>query len=217
MYPKAGQLQLPKSYSAYKRVTELIPNFVRLQAERFGSSLYGLTSGPSMLSAWQCREIPTDCSESFPFQTDCFAIYNLLSTHHRTDRQRAPWGMISRALDHTRTANCTSSANQRRTDVKKKGKDKFTKEQEIRLPKHYICVKSFCLDWLLSKCYEHRTWKDLFWSLPSVGVTFPALLYTHEVKSVFTYPCSFLLGVSILLPGTSFKTVGWSKSNLFFL
>ena len=82
------------------------------------------------------------CSESFPFQTDCFAIYNLLATHHRTDTQRAPWGMISRALDHTRMANCTSSANRRRSDVKKKGKDQFTKEQEIHLPKHHIFVSN---------------------------------------------------------------------------
>lgn len=51
----------------------------------------------------------------------------------------------------------------------------------------------------------------------AAGVTVPALLYNSEGKAVFTYPCSFLLGVSILLPGTSFKTVGWSKSDLFFL
>lgn len=82
------------------------------------------------------------CSESFPFQTGCLVIDNLFSTHHKTDTQRAPWGRISRALDHTRMANCTSSANQRRSNGKRNGKSQFTKEQEIHSPKHRIFVSS---------------------------------------------------------------------------
>lgn len=80
----------------------------------------------------------------------------------------------------------------------------------------YLC-QVFSLYWLLSKHYKGRKHRDWFRSLSSVGVAVTALPYTSEGKSVFTYPCSFLLGVSILLPGASLKAVGWSKSNLFFL
>lgn len=158
------------------------------------------------------------CSESFPFQTDCFAICNLFSTHHRTDTQRAPWGMISRALDHTRMANCTSSANQRRSDVKKRReRTSSQKNRKFTCPSTvYLCqVFWVCIDSFQNGTRAENA--EIALGFFAAGVTVPALLCNSEGKAVFTYPCSFLLGVSILLPGTSFKTVGWSKSDLFFL
>lgn len=90
------------------------------------------------------------------------------------------------------------------------------KNRKFIHPAPHICVKSFCLYRLLSK-QKGRKHRDWFRSLSPAGVAVTAVPHTSKGKSVLTYPCSFLLGVNILLPGASLKAVCWSKSNLLFL